>query len=351
MNDCFSCSSTNQDHYLSIPLLVIIGLLFLSIMYFSTVSAFSPQSKEYVFVKKWGSEGTGDGQFQRPHDLDFDPSEKYLYTIDRDGNRVQVFDKNGTFLFKWGEEGDGDRNTIDGDGEFDFPYSVDVDSQGNVWVADMYNHRIQKFDKDGNFLMKFGSLGSGEGEFDKPRQVFVDKDVEFLYVADSNNDRIQKFDTNGNFIKSWGSYGSDDGEFNLPISVIIDSKGDIIVNDRGNSRVQKFDSEGNFLLSFGSEGHDDGQFLVMEHMATDKFDNIYVADPQGEEEQRERGEGGIPRVQKFDTNGNFITKWGSGPGTGDGQFIDPEHLAIDSEGFVYVSDRGRNDIQVFKPVD
>jgi hypothetical protein len=136
----------------------------------------------------------------------------------------------------------------------------------------------------------------------------------------------------------------------LPISVIIDSKGDIIVNDRGNSRVQKFDSDGNFLLSFGSEGHDDGQFLVMEHMATDKFDNIYVNDPQGEEEQRERGEGGIPRVQKFDTNGNFIAKWGS-YGTGDGQFIDPEHLAIDSEGFVYVSDRGRNDIQVFRPVD
>jgi DNA-binding beta-propeller fold protein YncE len=53
----------------------------------------------------------------------------------------------------------------------------------------------------------------------------------------------------------------------------------------------------------------------------------------------------IPRVQKFDTNGNFITKWGS-YGTGDGQFIDPEHLAIDSDGFAYVSDKGRNDIQV-----
>jgi DNA-binding beta-propeller fold protein YncE len=343
MNIRLSCSSTNQDHYLSIPLLVIIGLLFLSIMYFSAVSAFSPQSKEYVFVKKWGSEGTGDGQFRRPHDLDFDSSEKYLYSIDRSGNRVQVFDKNGTFIKKWGSEGTED-------GKFDFPYSVDVDSQGNVWVADMYNHRIQKFDSDGNFLMKFGSLGSGEGEFDKPRQVFVDKDVEFLYVVDSNNNRIQKFDSDGNFIKSWGSYGTGDGEFKRPVSVIIDSKGDIIVNERGNNRVQKFDSDGNFLLKFGSEGHGDGQFLIIEHLATDKFDNIYVADPQGEEGERERGEAGIPRIQKFDTNGNFITKWGS-YGTGDGQFIDPEHLAIDSKGYVYVSDRGRNDIQVFRPVD
>jgi DNA-binding beta-propeller fold protein YncE len=343
MNDD-SLSCTARDHYLSIPLLVIIGLLFFSIMNFSTASAFSPQSKEYVFVKKWGSLGTGDGQFKKPHDLDFDPSEKYLYSTDREGHRVQVFDKNGTFIKKWGSEGTGD-------GEFRKPYSVDVDSQGNVWVAELENHRIQKFDSDGNFLFKFGSKGSKEGEFNMPRQAAVDKDVEFLYVVDSGNHRVQKFDTDGNFIKSWGSKGTGDGEFNFPVSLIIDSKGDIIVNERDNNRVQKFDSDGNFLLKFGSEGHGDGQFFVIEHMATDKFDNIYVNDPQGEEAQRERGEAGVPRVQKFDTNGNFITKWGSGLGTGDGQFIDPEHLAIDSEGFVYVSDRGRNDIQVFKPVD
>ena len=50
---------------------------------------------KYEFVKKWGSKGTGDGQFQRVHDFHFDPTEKYLYTIDRDGNRVPVFDKDG----------------------------------------------------------------------------------------------------------------------------------------------------------------------------------------------------------------------------------------------------------------
>jgi hypothetical protein len=58
--------STKQNRYLGIPIQVIIGLLSLSIMYFFTVSAFGPQSKEYVFVKKWGSEGTGDGQFIDP---------------------------------------------------------------------------------------------------------------------------------------------------------------------------------------------------------------------------------------------------------------------------------------------
>jgi DNA-binding beta-propeller fold protein YncE len=302
-----------------------------------TASNFKTATK-YEFVKKWGSKGTGDGQFQRPHDLDFDPTEKYLYIVDRDGNRIQVFDKDGTFIKKWGSQGTGD-------GQFTTPYGVDVDSKGDVWVADRGNDRIQKFDKDGNFLFKFGSSGSKEGQLNTPRQVSVDKDIKYAYVADSSNDRIVKFDTNGNFIKSWGTLGSGDGQFDKPVTAIIDSKGDIIVNDRGTNRVQKFDSDGNFILKFGSTGTGNSQFKGVEHMATDKYDNIYVNDPQ----QEKYGGSMEPTVKKFDTNGNFITKFGA-LGKGDGQFTDPEHLAIDSDGNVYVSDRKSNTISVFKPV-
>jgi tripartite motif-containing protein 71 len=72
------------------------------------------------------------------------------------------------------------------------PYSVDVVANGNVWVADRGNHRIQEFDKDGKFLFKFGSFGAKPGEFNNPRQVAVDKDMKYL----SKNNRIQKFFTN-----------------------------------------------------------------------------------------------------------------------------------------------------------
>jgi DNA-binding beta-propeller fold protein YncE len=348
--------------YTSIPsllMIIISSLIVLSFLSLSTlvssVDAFH-QAKQYVFVKKWGSlcklkslqgcnmnapgaKEVGDGQFQRPHDLDFDSQEKYLYTLDRDGNRVQVFDKNGTFIKKWGSLGTGD-------GQFHTPYGVDIDSAGNVWIADRNNARIQKFDKDGNFLLKFGSLGPGEGQFDFPRMVAVDKALKYVYVADSNNNRIQKFDINGNFVMSWGTKGSGDGQFIVPVSVEIDGNGDIIVNDRGNSRVQKFTPDGKFLLKFGSEGSGDGQFSHMEHIAIDKYNNIYVNDPQADATGNH-----IPRVQKFSPDGKFITKIGSGYGTGNGQFIDPEHLAVDSNGYVYVSDRGNNNIQVFKPVD
>lgn len=137
----------------------------------------------YELVKEWGSEGSGDGQFDRPHDIDFSPSEDEMYIVDRDNNRIQVFDKNGTFLFQWGQEGEGD-------GEFALPYGLDVDKEGNVWVADRVNNRIQRFDSEGNFLLAFGSEEEGEGEFRELRHVGVDDQLQYVYAVDSENHRI-----------------------------------------------------------------------------------------------------------------------------------------------------------------
>jgi DNA-binding beta-propeller fold protein YncE len=173
---------TNTEHSLQITqnhtsIILILGLglfalLTIGITY-SNVFAFE-NATVYKFVKKWGEEGKGDGQFQRPHDLDFSPDEKILYAVDRDGNRVQAFDKNGTFLFTFGGLGTGD-------GQFHVPYSIDVDVDGNVLVADRANDRIQKFTSTGKFILKFGNtdLKPSEdlGKFDNPRHVAVDKEL------------------------------------------------------------------------------------------------------------------------------------------------------------------------------
>jgi DNA-binding beta-propeller fold protein YncE len=295
----------------------------------------------YTFIKKWGGEGTGDGKFLRPHDLDFSPDEKILYAVDRDGNRIQAFDKNGTFLFAWGKLGNGN-------GQFHVPYGIDVDIKGNVWVADRANDRMQKFDSQGKFILKFGNKdaepSNEPGKFDNPRDVAVDKDLRYVYVADSKNNRIQKFDLNGSFIEERGKLGNKRGEFNLPTTIVIDSKGNFIVNERGNERIQKFDSNWNPVLMWGSKGSGNSEFCHIEHIAVDKYDNVYVTDPQSDPGCSQQ-----PRVLKFDAQGNFITKWGS-YGEGDGEFVDPEHLAIDSEGRVYVSDRKNDNIQVFEPI-
>lgn len=297
-------------------------------------------SQNYSFASKWGSEGSADGQFLRPHDLEFDNDDKYLYIVDRDGNRIQVFNKSGTFLFKFGEKGNGP-------GQFFVPYGIDVDIKGNVWVADRFNHRIQKFDSQGNFILKVGNdkgLPSNDsGKFDNPRHVEVDKSLRYVYVADSKNNRIQQFDINGNFIRVIGKFGNASGEFNLPTTIEQDSKGNFFVNERGNERIQKFDSEWNPMLMWGSKGAGDYQFCHMEHIALDKFDNVYVTDPQSDP-----GCSMQPRVLIYNDEGKFLTKFGS-YGSGSGQFRDPEHLAIDSDGNIYISDRKNDNIQKFSP--
>jgi DNA-binding beta-propeller fold protein YncE len=175
-----------RDYYRIILLIATGSIITMSIIIisFSKVSAFH-QAKEYVFVKKWGTRGTADGQFQRPHDLDFDPAEKYLYIIDRDGDRIEVFDKNGAFMNKWGSQGTGE-------GQFNLPYGLDVDSQGNVWVAEREGARIQKFDSNGNFIKSWGSKGTGDGHFIDPEHLAIDSDG-YVYVSDRGNNNIKVF--------------------------------------------------------------------------------------------------------------------------------------------------------------
>lgn len=79
----------------------------------------------YDLLESWGGQGQENGQFIRPHDMDFGPAEDELYVVDRNNNRLQVFNSNGTILFKWGSLGEGD-------GEFTLPYGVDVEKEGNA---------------------------------------------------------------------------------------------------------------------------------------------------------------------------------------------------------------------------
>jgi streptogramin lyase len=222
-----------------------------------------------------------------------------------------------------------------GDGQFSGPTGIAFDSSGNIYVADSGNDRIEKFDSDGNFIAKLGALQSNM--FDAPSGIATDSS-DNIYFTDRNNHRIQKFDSDGNFITKWGSYGTGDGQFNIPWGVAVDSSGYVYVLDSGNNRIQKFDSDGNFITKWGSYGTGDGQFNLLKYwpsgIAVDSSGYVYVTD------------NGNDRIQKFTSNGTFVTKWGSSGG-GNGQFGLPSGIAIDSSGDVYVSDDSSARVQKF----
>jgi M6 family metalloprotease-like protein len=224
-------------------------------------------------------------------------------------------------------------------GQFNSTRGVAVDGSGNIYVADYYNFRIQKFDANGNFLLTFGKFGSGNGQFKQPYGIAVDS-LNNIIVADTFNNRIQKFDSNGVFLLKFGAFGgngasgSGDGQFNQPLGVTVDSSNNIIVADKGNNRIQKFDSNGTFLLKFGVFGGGNGQFANPYGVAVDTSNNIYVADT------------GVNRIQKFDSSGVFQSKFGI-VGSGDSQFSSPKGVAVDTSNNIYVADTGNNRIQKF----
>jgi hypothetical protein len=164
-----------------------------------------------------------------------------------------------------------------GNGQFFGPGGVATDGAGNVYVADTYNHRIQKFTSTGTYLTQWGTAGSGDGQLIEPTPVATDG-AGNVYVGDSGNNRIQKFTSGGTYLTQWGTAGSGDGQFFDPIAVATDGAGNVYVGDYGNDRIQKFTSGGTYLAQWGTSGSGDGQFSRPVGVATDAFSNVYVVD-------------------------------------------------------------------------
>jgi tetratricopeptide (TPR) repeat protein/plastocyanin/sugar lactone lactonase YvrE len=136
------------------------------------------------------------------------------------------------------------------------------------------------------------------------------------------------------FLRAWGSEGSAEGQFNGSRGIAVDSQSDVYVVEFYNYRIQKFDSNGEFITEWGSRGRDEGQFSDPDGIAVDSQSDVYVADA------------GNNRIQKFDSNGEFITEWGS-YGSAEGEFFRPQGIAVDSQSDVYVADSLNDRIQKF----
>lgn len=179
------------------------------------------------------------------------------------------------------EELTDDLKTIGGygrdDGQFVWPVNVITNQNGDLFVSDEATNRISMFDKDGQFLGKFGEFGQLEGQLDSPSGISFDNEGNIL-VVDSKNHRIQKFSPSGEYISSFGSFGAEPGQFNLPWGIDVDEYGDIYVVDWGNNRIQIFSEDGHLKTFFGEFGDGDGQFDRPSGVAVDRHGDIYVSD-------------------------------------------------------------------------
>ena len=159
-----------------------------------------------------------------------------------------------------------------GDGQFDYPRAIVVNDTGHIFVADSNNRRIQVFDMLGNYVSQFGN--EGQNRLGSPQGIAIDSTGN-IFVTDTTNHRVQKYDHNGNFVSQFGSGpGNGNGTFNSPQGIAVNST-HIFVVDANNFRIQIFEKDGTYVSKFGQLGTGNGQFLRPTAIAIDSTGNIF----------------------------------------------------------------------------
>ncbi|MCJ7696544.1 MAG: NHL repeat-containing protein, partial [Anaerolineaceae bacterium] len=265
-----------------------------------------------------------------------------IYVSDTNNHRILHISPDGTLLQSWG----GFADVLNGPapaGMFNYPSGIAISKEGFVYVADTWNHRIQKFTASGIFITMWDQFGSEEfpDSFWGPRGIAVDK-LGRVYVTDTGKQRIVIFDGNGKFLTQFGSIGLTPGLFDEPVGIAVDDNGFVYVADTWNNRVQIMQPTEDLLYyssfqtwevnAWNSQSLDNKPFLAL-----DSKNRVYITDPD------------LGRILQFDQYGNFLQLWGgydnSTPiGIASG-------IAIDKDGHVWVADALYNSLLRFTVPD
>ena len=273
--------------------------------------------------------------------VEVSPDGETIWAVDRCGENTCVghddldvvfqFDKDGNMLKRWGA------------GMFVWPHGIDVDDDGNVWVADARGegnrgHQVIKFSPDGNVLMKLGTAGVAgrtQSTFDQPNDVLVAPNGDIFvgdgHPADGNN-RVVKFSSDGTYLMEWGETGSAPGQFRTPHALAMDSQGLLYVGDRSNRRIQVFEQDGTFVRDFYNFGRASG-------VAIDGDDNLYVADSESNYRRNGGYKRGI-RVANISDLRIFAFIPDPEPDQDNSGTSAAEGVAVDNDGNVYGAEVG-----------
>lgn len=291
----------------------------------------------------WQSRGDPNDPLGDPSYFAIDPHGN-LWAPDGRNSRFQIFAPDGTLLEVWGEQGSAE-------GQFNFMEdsfggygqgAIAFDAAGNFYVVDTGNYRVQKFGPDRRFLTAWGSNGTANGQFEGPTDVAVDGQGRVFVVDPVRGEYgkdapwIQVFDADGAFLAAWGDRGTDAGQMINPNGLTIAQDDTVWVADFGNHRIQHFSPDGALLTEWGSFGGGAGQFYNPTDVAVDAGGRIWVSDWQNR------------RVQVLEPDGTFVATWGDEGKLGERKLLSPSSLVLDGQGFVYVADIGRDEIQKYR---
>ncbi|PKK91782.1 MAG: hypothetical protein CVV64_03720 [Candidatus Wallbacteria bacterium HGW-Wallbacteria-1] len=279
----------------------------------------------------FGGTGSTDGRFISPSGISAD-YQGNIFVVDTGNDRVQKFSPDGIYLDQFGEFSweDPTETAIDTgeneNGAFNEPSDV-VATVKEIMVLDAENHRVSRFDRHLVFIRSFGSFGDGDCQFEKPSAIGVDE-ARNIFVLDRENDCIQKLDIDGNFMMRIGRFGWSSGLLNGPMDMECTGKGEIFVADTGNERVVRFDELGNFVLQFPPPSKP----FIPRAIALDSYETVHVADSAG------------ARIVSYDRDGHIC-------GVHSGAAKGPRGLAaarmMDGKVRIFVSDGLSNRVQYF----
>jgi hypothetical protein len=295
-----------------------------------------------------GSYGTGNNQFKFPTDVAVDAAGN-IYVADYANKRVQQYNSNRVYQRTYGTTG---VSYVAANDRFYYPEGVAVGPDGSIYVVEGYGHRLVKLNAAGVpqwTVGEAGQPGDDNAHFGYLRDVAVGPDGRIYTVeawgsaryAPGSNHRLQIFNPDGSYYGGFGGYGSGNYQFIAPHGIAIDQAGKVYIADRDNHRVQIYNSQLAYVATLGQTGvpgSDNSHFNYPFDVAVDRNGTIYVADE------------GNDRIQVFDSNLQYVrTIGGGGTGSDFGHFDGwgPHHLAVDSQGRLYVVDTGNHRVQVF----